>query len=43
MKVLDSNASYLAWVDINALGMNVEDFCKYLRELDHLRRERLPG
>ncbi|MBT8910964.1 plastocyanin [Lactobacillus delbrueckii subsp. bulgaricus] len=32
VKVLDSNASYLAWVDISALGMNAEDFCKYLRE-----------
>jgi cysteine-S-conjugate beta-lyase len=32
VKVLDSNASYLAWVNISALGMNAEDFCKYLRE-----------
>ena len=32
VKVLDSNASYLAWVDISALGINAEDFCEYLRE-----------
>lgn len=32
LKVLDSNASYLAWVDISALGINAADFCNYLRE-----------
>ncbi|CCK84736.1 Cystathionine beta-lyase [Lactobacillus equicursoris DSM 19284 = JCM 14600 = CIP 110162] len=32
LKVLDSNASYLAWVDISALGINEANFCKYLRE-----------